>query len=83
MRRVLRLVFITYTVLRFGLDELALAGFKQRWVRALSWTVTLGRRYDQPRGVRLRQALERHLRENPQDRGALQVVPAFRAEVPA
>jgi hypothetical protein len=29
----------------------------------------------------VRQALERHLRENPQDRGALQVVPAFRAEV--
>jgi hypothetical protein len=31
----------------------------------------------------VRQALERHLRENPEDRGALQVVPAFRAEVPA
>jgi hypothetical protein len=31
----------------------------------------------------VRQALERHLRENPQDRGALQVVPAFRAEVPS
>jgi ubiquinone biosynthesis protein len=59
MRRVLRLVFIVFTVLRFGLDELALSGFSQRWVRALSWTVTLGRRFDQPRGVRLRLALER------------------------
>ncbi len=59
MRRLLRLVFIVYTVLRFGLDELALSGFQQRWVRALSWTVTLGRRFDQPRGVRLRLALER------------------------
>lgn len=59
MRRVLRLVYITYTVLRFGLDELALAGFRQRWVRALAWTVTLGRRFDEPRGVRLRQALEK------------------------
>ena len=59
MRRFLRLVFIVFTVLRFGLDELALSGFRQRWVRALSWTVTLGRRFDQPRGVRLRLALER------------------------
>ena len=59
MRRVLRLVFIVYTMLRFGLDELALSGFRQRWVRALSWTVTLGRRFEQPRGVRLRLALER------------------------
>jgi ubiquinone biosynthesis protein len=59
MRRFLRLVFIVYTMLRFGLDELALSGFRQRWVRALSWTVTLGRRFDQPRGVRLRLALER------------------------
>ncbi len=59
MRRVLRLVYITYTVLRFGLDELALAGFRQRWVRALAWTVTLGRRFDEPRGVRLRLALEK------------------------
>ena len=59
MRRFLRLVFIVFTVLRFGLDELAMSGFRQRWVRALSWTVTLGRRFDQPRGVRLRLALER------------------------
>ncbi|MBS0594246.1 MAG: ubiquinone biosynthesis regulatory protein kinase UbiB [Proteobacteria bacterium] len=58
MRRVLRLVYIGYTVLRFGLDELALAGFRQPWVRALSWTVTLGRRFDEPPGVRLRLALE-------------------------
>ena len=55
----MRLVFIVFTVLRFGLDELAMSGFRQRWVRALSWTVTLGRRFDQPRGVRLRMALER------------------------
>ncbi|MCW5638038.1 MAG: ubiquinone biosynthesis regulatory protein kinase UbiB [Rubrivivax sp.] len=59
MRRVLRLVYIGYTVLRFGLDELALAGFRQPWVRALSWTVTLGRRFDEPPGVRLRLALEK------------------------
>jgi ubiquinone biosynthesis protein len=58
MRRLLRLVYIVFTVLRYGLDELALSGFRQRWVRALSWIVTLGRRFDLPRGVRLRMALE-------------------------
>ena len=59
MRRVLRLVVIVYTMLRFGLDEVALSSFRQRWVRALAWTVTRGRRFDQPRGVRLRLAFER------------------------
>ena len=59
MRRVLRLVFIVYTMLRFGLDEVALSSFRQRWIRALGWTLTLGRRFDQPRGVRLRLAMER------------------------
>ena len=42
----LRLVFIVFTVLRFGLDEVALSGFRQRWVRALVRMVTLGRRLD-------------------------------------
>ncbi len=54
-----RLAFIVLTVLRFGLDELALSGFRQRWVRALVRVLTLGRRLDAPRGVRLRMALER------------------------
>jgi hypothetical protein len=31
----------------------------------------------------VQQALERHLAANPEARGTLQVVPAFRAEVPA
>ena len=59
MRRLARLVFIVLTVLRFGLDEVVLQGFRQRWVRLLARVVTLGRRYDAPRGVRLRMALER------------------------
>jgi ubiquinone biosynthesis protein len=59
MKRLWRLVAIVVTLLRYGLDEVALAGFSQRWVRALSWTVTIGRRFDEPRGVRLRQALEK------------------------
>jgi ubiquinone biosynthesis protein len=59
MKHVLRLAFIVITVLRFGLDEVALSAFQQRWVRALVRLVTLGRRLDRPRGERLRQGLER------------------------
>lgn len=59
MRHLARLVFILFTVLRFGLDELALSGFRQRRVRALVWLITIGRRFDAPRGVRLRLALEK------------------------
>jgi ubiquinone biosynthesis protein len=59
MQHVARLVFIVFTVLRFGLDEVALSGFRQPWVRALVRLATLGRRLDAPRGVRLRRALER------------------------
>jgi ubiquinone biosynthesis protein len=59
MRHLSRLIFIAVTVLRFGLDEVALSAFPQRWVRALVRLVTIGRRLDAPRGARLRQALER------------------------
>jgi hypothetical protein len=59
MRRIARLWFIVFTVLRFGLDEVVLRGFRQPWVRALVRVVTVGRRFDEPRGVRLRRALER------------------------
>jgi ubiquinone biosynthesis protein len=59
VRQIGRLVFIVVTVLRFGLDEVALSAFRQRWVRALVRIVTVGRRLDAPRGVRLRQGLER------------------------
>jgi ubiquinone biosynthesis protein len=58
MRFFARLVRIVFTLLRFGIDELALSGFRQRWIRALAWGVTFGRRYTEPRGVRLRLALE-------------------------
>ena len=59
MRHVSRLVFIVVTLLRFGLDELALSSFRQPWVRFLVKCITLGRKLDAPRGVRLRMALER------------------------
>ncbi len=59
MRHLTRLVFIVLTVLRFGLDEVALSAFRQPWVRLLVRVATVGRRLDAPRGVRLRRALER------------------------
>ncbi len=59
MRHFGRLVFIVITVLRFGLDEVALSAFRQRWVRALVRIATIGRRLDAPRGERLRLGLER------------------------
>ncbi len=59
MRHIARLVFIVITVLRFGLDEVALSGFRQRWIRAVVRVMTLGRRLDAPAGQRLRLALER------------------------
>ena len=59
MRHIARLLFICITVLRYGLDELALSSFRQRWVRALVRVMTLGRALDAPRGERLRLGLER------------------------
>ncbi len=59
MKHLVRLAFIVVTVLRFGLDEVALSAFRQPWVRALVRLATLGRRLDRPRGERLRQGLER------------------------
>jgi ubiquinone biosynthesis protein len=59
MRHVARLIFICVTVLRYGLDELALSSFRQRWVRLLVRVMTIGRRLDAPRGERLRMGLER------------------------
>ncbi|MBC7992520.1 MAG: ubiquinone biosynthesis regulatory protein kinase UbiB, partial [Rhizobacter sp.] len=59
MRHIARLLVIVFTVLRFGLDELALSGFRQRWVRMLVRVMTLGRKLDAPPGQRLREALER------------------------
>ncbi|MDE1926023.1 MAG: ubiquinone biosynthesis regulatory protein kinase UbiB, partial [Burkholderiales bacterium] len=54
-----RLVTIVVTVLRFGLDEVALSSFRQRSVRGFVRLVTIGRRLDAPRGERLRLGLER------------------------
>ena len=52
-------MFIVWTVLRFGLDELVLSSFQKPWIRLLTRLVSLGRNLQAPRGVRLREALER------------------------
>lgn len=57
MTRYLRATFILWVILRYGLDELALSGFRLGWLARI---ITFGRRrhLDAPRGQRLRQALE-------------------------
>ncbi len=59
MRHIARLLFIVFTIYRYGLDELALSNFRQPWVRVLVRVITASRRLDAPRGVRLRTALEK------------------------
>jgi len=54
-----RVFLIVFTLLRFGVDEMALSRVRQRWLRGLARLMSIGRSYDEPRGVRLRQALER------------------------
>ena len=59
MRFVSRLLVILWTVWRFGLDDLALAGLRRRRFQVLRRLTRLGRRWQEPRGARLRMALER------------------------
>ena len=59
MTRLFRGVFIVWTALRFGLDELVLSSFERPWVRGLTRVVSVGRNLSAPRGERLRLALER------------------------
>ncbi len=58
MTRLFRGVFIAWTVLRFGLDELVLSSFQKPWIRKLTRIVSVGRNLKAPRGERLREALE-------------------------
>ena len=58
MIRIDRGIFIVWIVLRFGLDELLLSGFKQPWLKVVSRVLTFGRNLRAPRGERLRLALE-------------------------
>ena len=59
MSRLFRGAFIVWTALRYGLDELVLTSFQKPWLAVAARILSIGRRLDAPRGVRLRQALER------------------------
>jgi ubiquinone biosynthesis protein len=58
MLRLLRLARIVLTVYRFGLDEIVAASLKSAWLVRLVRAVPVGRSFREPRGVRLRRALE-------------------------
>ena len=58
MRYLARLLVIGWTIFRFGLDDLALSGLRQPRFRLLRRLISFGRHWEQPRGVRLRLALE-------------------------
>lgn len=58
MSQFLRSLTIVWIFLRYGLDELLLSGLRHPWLPALRRIITLGRRFDAPRGQRLREALE-------------------------
>ncbi len=59
MSRLYRGFFIVWVVFRYGLDELVLSSFDKPWVTRLTRLLTLGRSLTDPRGQRLREALER------------------------
>jgi ubiquinone biosynthesis protein len=59
MTRLYRGCFIVWIVLRYGLDELVLSSFQKPWVRVVTRVLTIGRNLSEPRGQRLREALER------------------------
>jgi ubiquinone biosynthesis protein len=58
MSRLLRGLFIAWTVLRYGVDELFLSSFESPGLRRLTRIVSIGRNLRAPRGERLRLALE-------------------------
>ncbi len=53
--RLLRILLVVY---RFGLDEIAFSSLRSRWMRRFVQVLTIGRPLKEPRGVRLRRALE-------------------------
>ncbi len=59
MSRLGRGLFIVWVVLRYGLDELVLTSFQRPWLHLLARIVSVGRSLSEPRGQRLREALER------------------------
>ncbi len=56
--RIFRLLRILFTVFRFGLDEIVLSNLKSPMLQRMVRISTIGRTLSEPRGVRLRLALE-------------------------
>jgi len=56
--RVFRVARILAVAFQYGLDEIALSSLRHAWLGRVLVVVTLGRRLRQPRGERLRKALE-------------------------
>jgi ubiquinone biosynthesis protein len=59
MKRFLRLLRITWIGLRYGLDQIAFANLQHPLLIRVVRLAAIGRRFDNPRAVRLRLALER------------------------
>ncbi len=53
-----RLLRILLVIHRYGLDEIAFSSLRSPWVRRLVRVITFGRSLAEPRGARLRRALE-------------------------
>ena len=51
-------LYIIWVFFRYGLDELLLSSVPHRGLRMVSRVLTVGRKLDEPRGVRLRMALQ-------------------------
>lgn len=58
MRRFFRSLYILRIVFRYRLDELVLSSFRHPWLSRLRRMLTFGSQIEQPRGERLRLALE-------------------------
>ena len=59
MKRYWRGAYILWVALRYGLDDLVLNSFEKPWLHALARIASVGRDLSAPRGLRLREALER------------------------
>ncbi|MGL4667906.1 MAG: AarF/UbiB family protein, partial [Saezia sp.] len=59
MKRFFRSLYILRIVFRYGLDDLVLSSFENPWLTRLRNIFLFGRKLEAPRGVRLREALEK------------------------
>ena len=58
MKRFFRGFTILWVVWRYGLDDMVLSSFNHPWLKGISRVLRLGRKWTEPRGQRLREALE-------------------------